>query len=300
MKPSLLVFDFDETIAQTFQKSPGGIGVREAYSLAIGDVFGEKALSDHEFKNQTPTEIVNSILSSTGSHQYIDQAKVFFESNLSRLQAQVPPGKGFPLVWSDDHPEQIATELVVRQKLAYLLSQVGSRFADETIWPMPTPGFIELWRNINFNEEFSSVVKTAVISSGHDLFIRNFFDLWSLPEPNILVTEDDVRGRKYPKELDRRAKPGLLQFALVHQQWMALEGMGNFNLQEASEARSRMIYFGDDLRKDGLLAEGARVPFGWFNRHGIKADIHIKNSFQISSWSGTENQLPFRAPLPRQ
>jgi hypothetical protein len=39
------VSDFDGTQARTFEPTPDGIGVNEAYRLAIGTVMGERALA---------------------------------------------------------------------------------------------------------------------------------------------------------------------------------------------------------------------------------------------------------------
>jgi hypothetical protein len=40
----LLAKYFDGTVAETFERSPNGIGVHEAYNLAVEGLFGAKAL----------------------------------------------------------------------------------------------------------------------------------------------------------------------------------------------------------------------------------------------------------------
>ena len=38
----LFSFDFDRTIANTFEESPNGIGVLKAYNMSISSIFGDK------------------------------------------------------------------------------------------------------------------------------------------------------------------------------------------------------------------------------------------------------------------
>ncbi|HMS50010.1 MAG TPA: hypothetical protein PKA02_01045 [Candidatus Saccharibacteria bacterium] len=58
------VSDFDGTQARTFERTPDGIGVNEAYRLAIGTVMGERALATYmrngEHRSRTASEIVAS------------------------------------------------------------------------------------------------------------------------------------------------------------------------------------------------------------------------------------------------
>ena len=251
----LLGFDFDGTIAQTFEKSPKGIGVTEAYRLAISDIFGPEVLAIYDtqggLKNSAPSELIHSLMGEGGNELLVRNAEQFFNTHKEELINLVPEGKGVPLEWTPAQQEKIMGELLVRQKLHYLMDEIGTQYSDGSCWPRPCKNFAECWQTIQELKRQGIPINTAVISSGHDLFINKVFDIWGLPHPDILVTEDDIRGRTYPKELERRTKPGELQLALAHEEWLRrqhLTGM-DFNMGIARETRKGMIYFGDDEKR---------------------------------------------------
>lgn len=268
-KRYLLSFDFDGTIAETFKKGPRGIGVNEATNNAITDIFGKPGAIQFDrlggLKNRAPSELINLILKSD-KEGFTRNAQKIFENNAANLSALIPSTKGVPLVWDEKNAEQLIGELFVRQKLSYLLEQVGEKTADGQLWPPLTQGFLEFWGTLQKLKEEGIPLDTAIISSGHDIFIDKVFELYNLAKPDIIVSEDDIRGRKYPKEIERRVKPGELPLALTHFRWLKAQGMDyfNFDLKSAKEVRERMIYFGDDPNKDGKLAEGAKINFGFF------------------------------------
>lgn len=266
-----LVFDFDGTMARTFERSPNGTGVNEAYRLAIKDIFGQTGLGIYDalggLKNRATSELVSQMLIKNQG-DLIRPAKVFFNEKIDGLDLFVPKNKGVPLVWNDDVPEQIIGELLVRQKLRYLMDEVGTQFPDGSIWPRPCEGFIQFWKEIQkLNNETDRRINMAIVSSGHEKFIKKVFAIWGISSASIVITEDDIRGRKYPTEMERRVKPGQLQLALAHQQWLKQQGLVglDFNLKTAEETKERMIYFGDDPKKDGELAGRSGIVFGWFN-----------------------------------
>lgn len=231
----LLGLDFDGTMALTYEPSPHGIGVNQAYEMSVFDLFGEEGLNKyHEIgghRSRSPLEIVN-LISAHGVNSQQDRA-----------------------------------EKLVKRKLHYLLGEIGLKNADGSIWPRPTPGFIEFWNTIPIincgQKDFK--IDTAVISSGHIDFILETLDVWGISHPDFLVTEDDVRNRKHP-ELERRVKPGTLPLALAHKSWLTHQGIAvtKENMPFIVQSKSRIVYFGDDPKKDAGMAQRGRVNFGLF------------------------------------
>lgn len=272
MSRYLFAYDFDSTIANTFKIGPRGIGVNEATNNAIKDIFGQPGTALLKklggLSNRAPSELINLLLKTTDREKLIESAKKFFKEKAPNLSMMVDKNKAVPLTWDENNNniEQLIAELFVRQKLSYLLEQVGEKTADGQVWPPLTQGFLEFWTNLHRLKKEGLPVDMAIISSGHDEFINRVFKLYNLEPPNILISEDDIRGRKYPKEIERRVKPGELPLALTHFYWLKEQGMNqlNFDLETATEVKRRMIYFGDDLNKDRKLSEGARIPFGFF------------------------------------
>lgn len=269
-KRYLFGFDFDGTVADTFKKGPNLVGVNEATNNAVRDIFDELGVSRLKelggLSNRAPSELVNLILKTSNREMLIKRAQDFFEKKGEELSLIVPKNKSVPLVWDEKNIEKLITELFVRQKLSYLLEQIGKHTTDDQVWPPLTQGFSEFWGVLQKLKREGLPIDTAVISSGHDIFIDQVFKLYNLTMPDIVVTEDDIRGKKYPKEIERRVKPGELPLAMAHFSWLKNQGMDqfNFDLETAKEVKTRMIYFGDDLNKDRRLSEGGRVHFGFF------------------------------------
>ena len=236
MNRYLIGFDFDGTIAKTYEKSPSGIGVYEAYQMAIADLLGPNVVEEYNNLNgresMSPLEII--------AHLTIHNTNNDSESVLHQ-----------------------ANDLV-RRKLSILISQIGQRFDDGSMWPPEEPGFRSVWEEIEaLNSRGGFEIKTAVISSGHREFIRKTFDVYDLRQPDYLVTEDEVRGRKYPFEIARRVKPGTLQMAMVHRQWLRDLAIhfGDGNREKVQQTRDNILYIGDSELKDGGMAVRSGVSF---------------------------------------
>lgn len=289
-KRYLFGFDFDGTIADTFKKGPNLVGVNEATNNGIKDIFDELGVSRLKelggLSNRAPSELINLILKTSDREMLIKRAQDFFEKKGEELSLIVPKNKSVPLVWYEKNIEQLITELFVRQKLSYLLEQVGKHTADGQIWPPLAQGFSEFWGVLQKLKREELPIDTVVISSGHDIFIDRVFKLYNLTLPDIVVTEDDIRGKKYPKEIERRVKPGELPLAMAHFTWLKQQGMDqlNFDLQTTREVKERMIYFGDDLNKDRKLSEGARINFGFFIPENLSL-MEKANSSRFKDWT---------------
>lgn len=282
----LFAFDFDGNAADTFKRSPNGIGVREAYERGIQDVFGDEGLEAYRvvggLQNRAPAELVRAMLDENGNNRngLLEHAAEFLRKEFNQLRAQVPEGKGVLLDPDAEFTEKMAGEILVRQKLRYLLGEIGE------LWPQPCNGFIEFWKIIAKLRREGIYIKTAVISSGHDSFIAKTFQVWGLEPPDFLVTDDGLRGRKFPRELERRVKPGQLSLAQAHKDWLRQQGLsGNdFDIDTARKTRARMVYFGDDPKNDGGLAKGAGIAFGHFNSDAEGYETDGNRTFSFGDW----------------
>jgi hypothetical protein len=311
MKKYLIALDFDGTLASTFEPSPQGIGVNEAYTLAVRDVLGPEGLAAYGsdriggLKNRAPCELVRDILHEGDTSAILAHAREFLDKNraILELEKYVPDGKGVPLVWDETNPESTITELLVWQKLKYLLEQVGTTFPDGSIWPAPCEGFQDFWRELQaLKDEGGIPLDTVIISSAHDGFIQKIFDTWNLPYPDYMVTEDDIRGRKYPLNMAMRVKPGQLPMTIARLGPLRDQGIVTTTLEngrshtkiavdDVRDTKDRLIYFGDDQNKDGGLAERTGIPFGLF-KSGAEYKIHPDSSqITFGDWKNITNVL---------
>lgn len=200
----LLVSDFDGTAADTFSKNPKGIGVNEAYSLAIKNLFGEEGMEIYEefgsLKNRAPEEVVKQILYIGNADFLIRSAEKCFDARSKSLNRLVPDGKGAPLEWvPGDEIKTIKTitEMLVLIKLSYLMEEIGSQLPNGKTWPEPCQGFLDFLRVVNLLQKKEHIpIKLAIISSGHEIFIQKTFRIWGFAPPDIIVTDDDMRDRK--------------------------------------------------------------------------------------------------------
>lgn len=188
----LITFDFDGTIANTFEPSPRGIDVSTAYQLAIRNIFGQIGLRIYEdhlggLKNRAPRELVLEIL-------------------------RVAEEKSVPFLLREDtisDPVGILTRRLVYKKLAFLLGEISLQ------WPHLYEGAEEFFRAVE-NQELP--VEVAIVSSGHDEFIQKVFEVNGLVPPRNLVTSDLIESLKEPKRV--LYKPAPYQLARAHHRWL--------------------------------------------------------------------------------
>lgn len=291
MKNSYLVItDFDGTIADTFSPSPKGVDVNQAYRHATELVLGANGLRAYEeiggLKNMAPGELVKAILQHGPKKEMIEHAGSFFHKEQGLLDGLVPEGKGTPLTWQDDSfwdPTGVIAEMLVRSKMVLYLPEIGPA------WPRPCKGFLVFYDVLCKLKNLVDI-QLAILSSGHEIFIKKTFEAWGMPAPLILLTDDHMRSREYPPEPMARVKPSVALFNLVHLMWSyETNGPMADNLQLINfimESRKRMMYFGDDCDKDGQLAAAAGVPFGWFNPKSLHAlgRLHDQEHFIFTDW----------------
>ena len=77
--PRLVVFDFDQTMANTFASSPNVKGVAEACEAVIFTVFGAGGIQHFNMvgglKNRSPRELVEALVDACGVDELVHQAQ---------------------------------------------------------------------------------------------------------------------------------------------------------------------------------------------------------------------------------
>lgn len=176
------VVDFDGTLAETSKKSPHGIGVLEAYEMAVEDLFGKEGLTAYRdaggLRNRAPPEVVAEL-----------ERMGFFISGKTLGEA---------------------TEALVQAKLKVLLGEINSS------WPLPCQGFPEFCQRMT---EGYPEWTFAILSSGHRAFIEKTFLVWReewpwIPIPRLIVSDDELRDLPWPLEERVKPSPKLLQLVL--------------------------------------------------------------------------------------
>ena len=245
MLSPLGVFDFDGTAFDTFAPPPGGIGVKEAYELAVEELFGVRGLQFYRdaggLQNRSPREVVTDIVMRYGEGRegLFTHLLHFLRDNGGRMRAFTTTKK-LESSFTRATVYPIVAEMLVCLKLERLMNQIGTPMEDGALWPPPVFGFIEYWRKIVSMQG----MRTLIISSGHEGFITKVFKLYDLPLPDTMVTDDDTRHLSIPM-----SKPD--------------EGLVSLGLNRLSIDPSdlEIALFGDDPNKDGKLASNAGVPF---------------------------------------
>ncbi len=214
----ILASDFDGTIADTSLPSPEGRTVSTATESALVQIFGQTGpvLLDQigGIQSRAPYELV-LMLQEEARQKGVDL------ENAYRTAGEL-------------------TDEFVRLKLEQLLPEISPE------WPVVYPGFTEMYAGL---EQHGA--RLAVVSSGHDDFIRRVFDVNDLPQPEILVTSDTLQRRGHPT----RYKPDPYSLKVCVQEFFRLYG----------ERPQSMMFIGDSEEKDGGLAREFHVPFGFFN-----------------------------------
>ncbi len=305
MSKYLLVLDFDETIAHTFEPSPNEMNVAKSYSLAVEEVLSTEGTKIYDgqggLNNRAPQEVVHDILvGSTPTQREIilGTARQFLQERRHQLNGLVREGMGAPLEWKDGKdPVSIVAELLVRSKLGHTLREVCD------VWPRPTLGFETFYPSLSDLRAEGVDVDVAVVSSGHDLFIEKVFEMWDLEKPRILVTDDTIRGLTYPKEVDRRVKPSAFPLALAHYKWMKEHELVDRRMNArrvAEDTRPYIAFIGDDPNKDGGMAARARILFGQFEESSLYESGRSDGTFKFGDWNDLGKLMNARRGLMKE
>ncbi len=128
----LFCFDYDNTIGDTFKPSPNKIGVLQAYEFAIESIFGPLGLKAYNqiggLQNRAPGELVENLLKNGNRKVLIRNARIFYCENLDWLNSLAEQGKFIVPQWrdtsSDRETEEVISELLILQKLFYLMKEI--------------------------------------------------------------------------------------------------------------------------------------------------------------------------------
>jgi hypothetical protein len=220
----LFLTDFDNTYALTNQPAPNGINVQTAYELAIERIFGLEGLDQY---------IAVGGLNNRTPGEIVDQ---------------LAPDL-------DQDARQTKTDDLVEEKLSHLLDQVGRRLTEDgAFWPRLSRNFRQLWMQMVDSPSLS----TGVVTSGHRAFVDKFHDIHALAKPEFMLTDDEMRPMSSTRPIEQCVKPSRLLLEIIHKQWLA-----KYDEPESSRVASKpqLVYAGDDIVKDGKLAENYGVLF---------------------------------------
>lgn len=307
----LWVIDFDGTAGDTFTDSPAGGNVEQNYEYTLDQIFGSRVLGTYRaqggLRNRAPAEVISEL---HDAHDDVPElAYRHLQANGDELRSVMKTTVANLDVWEVD-PLTAATEVYIRQDLINSLGHIGLKHDDGEVWPRMCNGFGELWDAIHDlnHADLGFHIDTAVLSSGYTEYIELCFEAWGRPQPDIWVTDDQIRGRKYPKDIRARVKPATFGLALVHQLWLQRYGLSGhafwsqkFPSQDspkwldiALEPRSRISCWGDSLSKDGALAKAGRVSFGHFNPEA--KDLEPNKYLSFSDWRDISDILRSNIP----
>ena len=226
--------DFDGTIADTFEQDSARdiFGVDEAYRVAVEETLPDdkdalKRYEDQgEHRNRTPAEIIESLV-----------------PDRSQKEQKVLTGK------------------LIVAKLDVLEGQIGKPLSDGALWPRPQPGFIEYSDTVSKINASGEYIDQAIISAGHASFIEKCLDLYGVSRPEIMITDETIRGLNSRLSSEKLTKPEIAPFMLAKFQWLLLYGLTEAPKGLAPHVNNRISLIGDSEPKDGGLARNAGIEF---------------------------------------
>ncbi|HEV7454360.1 MAG TPA: hypothetical protein VGO07_03815 [Candidatus Saccharimonadales bacterium] len=247
----LVATDFDGTTHNTFESGPDIYSVDEVYRIAVEQTFDfdsdalRRYTDEGEHGNRTPAEIVHSLAPRA----------------------------------TQEGVERLTSELVAA-KLTILLRQIGRPLADGAPWPRPVPGFVDCWNAVTAARQNGDIINTAFISAGHASFIRLVLRASGLEQPDILVTEETIRGLNSPLPPSRLSKPVPLALMLAKVQWLNMHGAWLTGDLSSERVNERITMIGDSAEKDGGLAGNLGVDF-----------IHVAEGDTGQAWGRMTQKL---------
>lgn len=262
IKPRYLIAaDFDGTLFRTSEPSPSGMTVQRAYVQSLDEIFGkgvgEEFFSANEFRGEAPSQIIQGVLSISNEH-LIDNARKMHREQNGNFPRIIPESQDGTVHWNNEKPQTTLTSMLVIRKLGYLLQEVGKNDQHGNPWPLPCEGVLDFFRSLRSLREENVPIDFAIVSSGHEVFIRKALEVWKIPQPDILITEDDVRLRKFPQEAEIKFKPGVFPVALAHFAWLKNQGL-SISRETGSDTRTRIMHIGDAPTKDLVMADRAGI-----------------------------------------
>lgn len=257
----LIASDFDGTLFDTSKPSPSGMTVERAYVRSLDDLFGEGTgehfFSFNGFHGESSSQIIQRVLE-INDKQVVDNAKKIHREQNGNFPKIIPESQGGQVPWNAEEPQVTLTSMLVIRKLGYLLQEIGTLDQDGNPWPLPCEGVLGFFRSLRSLREENVPIDFAIISSGHEAFIKKALKVWRIPQPDILVTEDNLRLRKFPQDAEIKFKPGVFSIALAHFQWLKSQGI-SASRETGSDTRKRIIHIGDNPTKDLVMADRAGI-----------------------------------------
>lgn len=290
---SLFVSDSDGTIFNTFESSPNGVDVKEAYNFAIQKVLGGIAFKIYNeaggLRNRAPAQVVAFLMRSEYAVHFLETAERFFKNDkeMKKLEGLIPTGKGAPLVWNNYDHIPLLTELLVLVKLNYLMEHVGAKLSNNERWPRMFNGVdrfiycLEQEHGIDF----------CVLSSGHEFFIQKCFNIHGLSYPTIMVTDDDMRSKTH-FSVEERSKPSPVLMQYIKEKWAERHNLLPQNITE-----TKIAYTGDDLLLDGMTAQSAKARFWhFFPEGGTKSSLNNGKYSRFQDWNTLTEMVRNKGP----
>ena len=235
----LFVSDFDNTVALTFEKSPNGIGVDEAYNMAITEMFGVQALEEYQgrggLRNRAPIEVVGELAAPANDRELND-----------------------------------LTDELNEKRLGMLMKEIGVRFPDGSMWPRLTKGYVEFYDKMKNGGGSNQHVTDIILSSGHEQFIEKTYEVYGLDRPTHIFAEETARqlATEVSVDIAKLTKPSPILMMVMYNLWRQDHSIPALSIDAPIpfDDRDRIIYVGDDPKKDGELAEGSNVRFKLIDR----------------------------------
>ena len=275
----LIASDFDDTLFRTSEPGPSGMTVQKAYTQGLDDLFGEEVgerfFATYGFHGEAPSQIIQAVLDMSNGH-LINNAKRVHQKQNGDFPKIIPESQEGTVLWNDENPQTTLTSMLIIRKLAYLLREIGAHDQNDKPWPLPCEGALYFLRSLELLKEKGVPIDFAIISSGHESFIRKSLGVWIVPQPDILVTDDHVRLRQFPKEAEHKFKPGVFPVALAHFQWIKKQGL-SASRETGCDTRARIMHIGDNPTKDLVMADKA----------GIKSNL----LYPFTPWESVTNAL---------
>jgi len=231
---ALVAADFDGTIADTFRKSPGGIGIDEACEEAVGTLFSSNGLRHYRdnggLRNRAPYEIVTDLVDGRDPTEIDELTREFIDL-----------------------------------KLQILLNEIGTTFSDGTIWPQPMPGYKQFRDGLaELSTQTGMPIDELILSSGHKQFIEETLRAWGLDIAEQPFIFGEEMAREYAKSQELpvselvKPSPKLMTTALnAHRETFGLQPVDTISPSDAQ----RIVYVGDDPYNDGLLSVNSGLPY---------------------------------------
>lgn len=222
--PGLVAADFDNTIALTFKAPPSGVGVAEAYEIAVEETFGTSGLkaylSQGGLQNRAPIEVVRDLVPDADADETIPMLTQLDTIKLEVLVAQITPS-----------------------------------------WPEPTDGYIQFTKALgDINSEAPGRITQGVVSSGHNPFIERVYEAWGVETPDFILGQEPIAALASAEGIAMPTKPDRQLMLYAYNLWRTLRQLDP--VAEFSQGdKPHMRYVGDDPIKDGKMALDCGIAF---------------------------------------